>query len=64
MLFLLFFYCAFHTQGSNSIIYKEALIDLARTLEEARQFINTFAKTKSTLRRLQNVCYVNRVKVS
>nr|XP_002122121.1 mixed lineage kinase domain-like protein [Ciona intestinalis] len=49
------------TEGGGAV-YKEALIDLVRTLEEARQFLKTFIKGKSVLRRVQDVCYAKRVK--
>ena len=45
------------------MVYKEALIDLVSTLEESRQFIQTFTKEKSRLRKLQDACYANKVKV-
>uniref|UniRef100_H2YIU6 Uncharacterized protein n=1 Tax=Ciona savignyi TaxID=51511 RepID=H2YIU6_CIOSA len=49
------------TDGDGAV-YKESLIDLVRTLEEARQFLSTFVKEKSVLRRVHDVCYAKRVK--
>ncbi|CAK8676753.1 unnamed protein product [Clavelina lepadiformis] len=49
-------------KSGNGVVYKEALIDLVRALEEARQFLSSFTKGKSVLRKVQDVCYAKRVK--
>jgi len=46
------------------MVYKEALIDLVSTLEEARQFLCTFTKEKTIFKKLQDACYANKVKVN
>lgn len=44
-------------------MYKEALIDLVQVLEEARQFMKTFTRTKTVSNRIQEYCYAKTVKV-
>lgn len=51
------------TNKQNHAVYKEALIDLVKTLEESRQLLKSFTKEKTVFRKLQDVCYANNVKV-
>ncbi|XP_039261240.2 mixed lineage kinase domain-like protein [Styela clava] len=46
----------------REVVYKEALIDLVQTLEEARQFMKTFTRTKTVTKRIQDYCYPSQVK--